>query len=45
MAKIALKAIRTTGFNLKPDLKALNMKNMITFSWESLYSFVFSKIF
>lgn len=38
--KVRPEAVWTVGFNLKPDLKAFNMKEVIALSWEPLNSLV-----
>jgi hypothetical protein len=44
MSQVGLEAVWAAGFNFQPDFEAFDVEDVVTFSWEPLYSFMFLKI-
>lgn len=44
MSQVGLEAVWAAGFNFQPDFEAFDVEDVVTFSWEPLYSFMFLEV-
>lgn len=44
MSQVGLEAVWAAGFNFQPDFEALDVEDVVTFSWEPLDSFMFLEV-